>query len=277
MIIETVSVEEAILKGKKMINYPALAIMIAIIIVSIAGAVALEEETPILVIVGFGLSFVVAWLYWSIFITKWRIWAFENVRNVHELKKRAIQENLIWKDGSIFEKTEIRTQAQQAKLDELALKFNREDVFTEDYSVPSETAICFSKTKSKIELAVMVFVLFFAIYLISDGEKMILGIFSLGISLYSIYNNYKKLSNSEPQITLSNEGISLVSGEFYAWDDIQNEEAFVKNRGKYAKHYLTFLANNEEIKLEIADFDTNVSTLNKLLIVYRGRFNAKRK
>jgi hypothetical protein len=49
-------------------------------------------------------------------ITKWRVWAFENVRNVHELKKRAIQEKLISADSSIFEKTEIRTERQEIKV-----------------------------------------------------------------------------------------------------------------------------------------------------------------
>lgn len=38
----------------------------------------------------FLFGFVLGWLVWSFMITQWRIWAFGNGRNVHELKKRAI-------------------------------------------------------------------------------------------------------------------------------------------------------------------------------------------
>jgi hypothetical protein len=48
-------------------------------------------------------------------ITKWRLWAFENVRNVHELKERAVQAKLIWPDHSIFEKMEIRSASDKER------------------------------------------------------------------------------------------------------------------------------------------------------------------
>lgn len=106
-MFETVTVDEAISKGKRMINYPGFSIML--IILGLCFYLGIEKIWPFWIVpVGFVLAFVVAWLYWSIMITKWRLWAFNNVRNVHELKRRAIQEKLIWPDHSIFEKTEIR-------------------------------------------------------------------------------------------------------------------------------------------------------------------------
>ncbi|WP_222597233.1 hypothetical protein [Chitinophaga pinensis] len=123
---ETISVEEAITKGHKMVNLPAIAIMVLTTVLCIVLAV-------MNIIPGWGIgvgilvSFVLAWLYWSVMITKWRLWAFENVRNVHELKKRAIQEKLIWPNKHFFEKTEIRSAAQQAKWESLQHRFSQAD------------------------------------------------------------------------------------------------------------------------------------------------------
>jgi hypothetical protein len=77
-----------------------------------------------IVVIFFLFEFVFAWLIWLFMITKWRIWAFQNVRNVHELKKRAIIEILIWEVGNFFEKTEIRSNHDKIKLKQLEVKIN---------------------------------------------------------------------------------------------------------------------------------------------------------
>ncbi len=111
---EIVTVNKAITRGHRMVNYPVFVIMIGTL--SVSFFLGSQGSFPLWIFpLGFGLAFGLAWLYWSIMITKWRIWAFENVRNVHELKKRAIQEKLIWPDGSVFEKTEIRSSATKEK------------------------------------------------------------------------------------------------------------------------------------------------------------------
>lgn len=74
-----------------------------------------------------GVGFVSAWLSWSIMITKWRIWAFENVEDLQGLKEMAISQRLIWPDGGIFEKTEIRTRADKVKLKAIQKKFDQSD------------------------------------------------------------------------------------------------------------------------------------------------------
>src|SRR5688572_28161200 len=101
---ETVSVDQAIAKGHRMVNYPVLIIMFGTL--GLCLYLEIQKIFPFWIIpVGFGLAFGLAWLWWSIMITKWRLWAFDNVRNVHELKKRAVREKLIWADNSFFEKT----------------------------------------------------------------------------------------------------------------------------------------------------------------------------
>jgi hypothetical protein len=69
-------------------------------------------------IIGILMAFLLGWLVWSLAIPKWRIWAFENIDEKfhNQLKNEAIKAKLIWPDGHMFEKTEIRTQEQKIKI-----------------------------------------------------------------------------------------------------------------------------------------------------------------
>lgn len=71
--------------------------------------------------ISFILSYIMAWTWWSFTIVYWRIWAFENTskKDWSDLKYRAIEGKLIWPDGSWFEKTEIRSKAQKAKIEKI--------------------------------------------------------------------------------------------------------------------------------------------------------------
>jgi hypothetical protein len=57
------------------------------------------------------VSFVLAWLWWSISVPRWRSWAYEHVKDVRLLKERAVGAGLTWRDGNFFGKTEIKSQA----------------------------------------------------------------------------------------------------------------------------------------------------------------------
>jgi hypothetical protein len=70
-----------------------------------------------------GLTFLaswpLAWLTWSFLVVRWRIWAYERVDDLDELKMRAVAAGLIWSDGHFFERTEIRSQDQRKRIREL--------------------------------------------------------------------------------------------------------------------------------------------------------------
>lgn len=57
-----------------------------------------------------------AWLYWSVAIPNWKLWAYSKVSDVSLLKYMAIEQNLIWPDNHIFEKTEICSQETRRKI-----------------------------------------------------------------------------------------------------------------------------------------------------------------
>ncbi|WP_314060610.1 hypothetical protein [Empedobacter brevis] len=271
---ETVTVDEAISKGHKMVSYPVMIIMCGTIGLTLyLGAQKLIPTWSFLI--GFVLALVFAWLWWSFMITKWRLWAFENVRNVHELKKRAIQEKLIWVDNSVFEKTEIRTVTDKEKLNTLSNKFKQDDLFQDDLTVANETVIYYSKGKNSVEMVIMFCCLGIGVYLLLKTDSYIIGLILSIVGSYFGYKEYKEATNTDPQIIINDKGIKTISTDFYSWNDIENEEVISKVSGKHIHYYLTYNYRDGREYLQIDDYDIDMRGLNKLLILYRGRSNKK--
>lgn len=114
---EEIEFNSVLNRGQLLINFPVMIVMFGLIGISYH----LHKNDFIskpLMITGFIISFVLGWLVWSFSIAKWRIWAFEKIDEKfhNELKNEAIKAKLIWADGHIFEKTEIRNKEQKAKI-----------------------------------------------------------------------------------------------------------------------------------------------------------------
>ncbi len=272
---ETVTVNEAIKRGNRMINYPVMIIMFA----PISGSLYLHNHLNFpmwLTSVTFFAGFIVAWAYWSFMITKWRLWAFNNVRNVHELKRKAIEAKLIWKDGSFWEKTEIRTKADKEKLKLIEDKFNRPDVYVDDYLIPSETLIYYSKGKTYFETGLGLCFLFGGIYLFVFYSRIV-GALSILFGGYTAYKGYQKTADTEPQIIIGDKGIQTINAPFCAWAGIEYEEVVGEREDKATVYYFTYnYSGGHGEKLKITDYNITKSQLENLLHVYRTR-SEKRK
>lgn len=123
--------------------------------------------------VGFLVGFSMGWLVWSYFVVEWKIWAYENVRNVHELQRKAIDEKLIWASGSWFEKTEFKNNKQKQKLKQLNTKFHEKDFFKDDISVPKETIIYYSKITISVLLILFLGTSFLGAYLLVEKNILV--------------------------------------------------------------------------------------------------------
>ncbi len=266
-----VSVEEAIDKGIRIVRYP----MMLVVFVSIGFSffLSIQKIFSVLVIpIGFVVAFGLAWLYWSISITRWRLWAFENVRNVNELKMRAIQEKLIWPEGGILEKTEIRSPREEKQWLQLQEKFKIKDIFTDDPSIPNETIIFYSKRKLILVIPLIGF-LGAGIYVFTFLSSYVFGIGLIAVGIVVGYYSLKAKPNSTPQIVINDSGMSTVSTKFYRWKDIHNEEVVVENDGEDINFYLTYNHPSGSERLQINDYDISHKTLNRIMFVYRNRFN----
>ena len=59
------------------------------------------------------LGFVLAWIWWSFMIPRWRIWVHRQGVNPEQLQKWAVLTGLVWPKGWIFEKTEFKVKDEE--------------------------------------------------------------------------------------------------------------------------------------------------------------------
>jgi len=60
-----------------------------------------------------------AWLAWSILTPRWRVWAYQRVSDLNALKQDAVAARVIWPEGHIFERTELRPPRLRKQLQAL--------------------------------------------------------------------------------------------------------------------------------------------------------------
>jgi hypothetical protein len=103
---EAVSVDAAIRKGLLVVNGPVTFLLIVPAITSIL----IFHRGPVVYTTA-GVGFVLAWLWWSLAVPRWRLWAYERVpvAEIPQLKRHAVQVGLTWPDGSLFGRTEIKS------------------------------------------------------------------------------------------------------------------------------------------------------------------------
>lgn len=272
--MNNVSVDEAIARGHRMVTYPVTAIFIVVMTVSFY--LVFQEIVPVRVGgLGVAASLLLSWLYWSFIVTKWRLWAFENVRNVHELEKRAEQEKIIWSIKGVFEKTEIRSVAEQEKWTLLQEKFKQADVYYDDITVPYETLIYFSKGKKVFEIILGIVFLAIGLYITIINEEYF-GLIAVIGGLLLLYTGIRDVTNNEPQIMIDHRGIKTAKTDFAEWKDIRSEEIVQERSGKSVQYYLVYSHLKGLEKVNIDSLDINQKTLNNLLRVYRVRSENRR-
>jgi len=271
------TVNQAIKKGHQMVNYPVFAIMIIGFGITIYFSILKLNS---LVIGTFGVStFVFMWLWWSIQITRWKILAFGNVRNVHELKRKAIEQQLIWNDDSWFNKTEIWSDAQKQEWQNIEKKFQNEDGIEsihDDGIVPQETIVKISGTLKWLYGVMVIGCLILASIEIKDDE-----IFSaLLLSVVAIFCGLlllPKVLDTTPQLVLSNEGIKTKEANIVSWSQVKKANVVLQGRGRGVKWFLDleYHSKNSNGKkgryIEISNFNPSPGKIEQLIKIYRQR------
>jgi|688.fasta_scaffold109392_3 hypothetical protein len=262
---ETITVNKAINIGIRYVNYPTWGLFIVGMLLPLY--LMIENIIPVWsVFVGYLAGFSLPLLYWCFAVTKWKLWAFENVRNVHELKRRAIQEKIIREDNSFYERLEIRNFDENEKWKSLKNKFNIEDIFQDDSTIPYETKIYFSKKKNYVELVFFLISLFIPIMIFSGKSYIYGSIWLIGI-IFLISKSVKNIANNSPQIIINNTGIQIDSSNFNEWKEIVDDQVIKVGKSSC----LIYSHSKGSVKLNIDDFDISGRKLNKLLIIYKGR------
>ncbi|WGD33698.1 hypothetical protein [Olleya sp. YS] len=275
---QKLSVKKAIIYGQLMVNLPVLICLVSLplLFFFLSSKGFIDDLTAL--IIGVLLGVILAWLVWSVLITKWRIWAYSNVNNLHELKRQAIRKKLIWEEGSTFERTEYRSKTDNIILKTLELKFNEKEVFEEDISIPEDTKIYYSFSSALFIVLFMIIATIAGIYLISknSNSSVLIGGVLIAVGLFSLREAYKKLTNREPQIIINSEGIYTEDNKFKGWVNIHEERILSEGFGSSTKYFLAFSDDNYNFtKIELENLNIKASKLENLLRTYRIRFNKK--
>lgn len=228
--------------------------------------------------IAIGLSLLFAWIYSSFAVIHWKLWAFEGVRNVHELHQRAVEEDLIRTKGLWYETTAIWTRNQKQKWEELQQKFLVKDVFVDDPTVPNEVQIGYSKLAGCFNIVLgIVFISCFIFSLNNQfGKHTFIGLLMLALGVHMIYEGITHLKITAPQIIMSNKGIKLSHTGFSSWHEVTDEKVETRGSGKTQRAYLTYFHHGSPEEMKIDDLNTDYPELSRYLRVYRGRYEHKK-
>jgi hypothetical protein len=127
-----VTAEEAVRRAFWMVKVPSMAVLLVpllgmLLLIELG---VLPDEGPIAMawsiptIVG---SIAGSWLVWSIQVPRWRLWAYRNAEDIAAVKRLAAEKQIIWPEGSIFEKTEIASREVTKTLSDLEGRAERDE------------------------------------------------------------------------------------------------------------------------------------------------------
>lgn len=94
--------ERAVLLGHLIVNLPVLGI------IGLGYVLGYVVAGPIWGMIGLLLGVMVAWLWWSISVPRWREWAKRRGADEERTQFLGQRSGLVWPKGSIFEKTELQ-------------------------------------------------------------------------------------------------------------------------------------------------------------------------
>jgi hypothetical protein len=276
-LMGTVTVDEAIKKGRIQLFWVPVFILLGSLAITMIPLCSLEDGTiwiPICGFSGFGLAVTLPFLYCGIMLPRWRIWAFTNVRNVHELKQTARLRQIYPKDKSFLWRLEIKNAEQKRLISELEQKFDLPDIFEDDYTIPYETAYAYSKIETLFVLLFTVGAAVGTVVFLLQREVYI-GLLMLACSLIFGYATYKRYRTPGPLLVISNDGITTKDNGFHPWREIQNEQVFYVSAGKASYYGLSYEVNGGTIKMSLKEL-TGLSSykVDHVLRTYRGRFQA---
>ncbi len=102
-------------EAQRAVRMGLLVVMVPILVLLFAPYLILKSRGGLWAGLGQFFGFVIAWPYWSFAIPRWRQWALRRGADADELQRRAQAVGLVWRRGSVFERTEFRPRDSGTK------------------------------------------------------------------------------------------------------------------------------------------------------------------
>lgn len=276
-----VSVDEALKKGRWLLFWVPIIILFGCTGLFVSAFLYLTAGDVIWVnivctIAILSLPAFICFLYFFFMLPRWRIWAFSNVRNVHELKNRAILRQIYPKDESFVWRLVIMNAEQKQQIHELQRRFDVLDEFVDDPSIPSEITYSYSPLLSFCYLLFSIASLSLTLVFLFSKELWVslLLIVSTIVLVKMTYQRYKL--NGQPLLKISNDGISTIENGFFPWRDIENEHVFFASAGQASYYGVSFEVHGQKMTMSMKEI-TGLSTykIDHVLRTYRGRYQSR--
>lgn len=288
-----ISVDEAITKGRQMLLLPRIVMIIGLffflfpITLILIGVFEGPPFTTKVWLVCTGVTvfcffvfFYLPYLFWSKRTTHWKLWAFDNVDDVHELKIMAREAHLCPAFGTVMDKLQIQSTEEREQWLKLQERFNFRSAFIDDPAIPSTTEVFFSKLHLTINILLALLVVaigsvieYFTIK--HDGHQTSLKIVAALITVVPIYWIFKyvqRMLKKQPELVLDNNGLYTEQTRFLNWDLIFNEKVTRVDQGKRGvKFTFSFQHPGGIVNIDISDFNISKGRLERLIRVYKGR------
>lgn len=215
---QRVSPIQAIRRGRWLV-IPTVIVSIAGGIAGWAGLVRLLELPDWCYLLALPAMFATLFFASNYVQTEWWIWALERVRNVHDLRIRASNNQLMLPEEGWLRHLWFKTPGQKARLEALQYKFEQDDEYFDDPALPANVEIPCSKAYVLGELLLFSIFLTGCVWLIWLGKGYIL--FSI-IGLYCLYRIYRCVAcliSGVVPLEIGEAGIRI-RGELHPWSGI---------------------------------------------------------
>lgn len=235
MNTQSVTVQTAIERGFKVITRPSKIIIFAgFALCGLSMLVNFSWSYLLIVLLGF----VVSIIYAIAATTRWRIWAYEQVADIHQFQRSAEIAQLLAKQ-SYDHKAHFIGPRLQERLAEAQQRFEQDHLFIDDASIPNETPV-YAKT------------------MIGDSNKPGMVLSAKGIEFPGeAVLRWDEIDNERiAQVTYGTLSDRTESSGSARYDDL-----------------FRFETNGERREIPMAQMDISEWKLDLLCYIYRGRFN----
>ncbi len=93
----------------------------------------------------------------------------------------------------------------------------------DDYSIPEETRIYYSKVAALIGYGGSIAIFIFGLFIAADTHEYIGSSITSVFGIVLLWFTYRRFRNKAPQVKINKLGIETVAAGFYPWEEIGNE------------------------------------------------------
>ena len=265
-----VSVDDAIKKGQLFVFNAQIALLLIFVLgpMLLSSFDWIEDKTSNWLS---ALGFVFILIYRSIATTKWRIWAFSNVRNVHQLQTKALDRSIITEPGGFWEKTEFKTKREKEILAKLQLKFKQPDIYKRPKNYPETIKIYTSRPIIAFHFVLATLLMTGLGFSFYEGNRdWYLMLFFIGI-IYYAQGLFRQLIDRKPQLILSKKGIESKEHKLYKWSAIKDFTIKKRMSNKSYEYYLEYGTPSKFVSFCLRDLHVGVDELREAFRIYGNK------